>query len=62
MAGLPNPRSLETGNETKIEIKCSQSTADAVKRMFADIDPNMTYEEAILHIYRRYYRNPSRFE
>lgn len=62
MAGLPNPKHLPTGNEEKLEVRCSTESKDAIKRMFSDIDPDMTYEEALQHIYSVYYRNPTRFE
>lgn len=60
--GLPNPSTIETGNDTRIRIRSSEATKEAWDKLCADLDPSLSQEEVIQKLYEEYYVNPMRFE
>lgn len=52
----------ETGNTTKIEIRCSRETKTDFKKAVADLDPNISFEEFIHVVLDVYEAEPRRFQ
>lgn len=53
---------LPTGNDERIEIRCSSETKRELKRKMTDLDPDLTYEEWVHVVLRAYDRQPRHFE
>lgn len=59
MRGPPN---LSKGNARRIEIEVSDGTRKEFKRVIADIDPDLSYEEMVHLLIEAYHEEPDLFE